>query len=190
MTKAEYRSIYKHKRLALPFSEKSKWDVLIYNQLITLPWVEARYVHVFIPIKKLKEPDTHLFVDYIRTNFPTCNIVISKSSFQDNSMTNYIWSSDLVLVENKWGIEEPYDGEIVNEEMIDVVLIPLLIADLNGNRIGYGKGFYDRFLSKCRTDVKKIGVCYFEPVQKIDDISTLDIPLDMLITPHNTYIYK
>lgn len=190
MTKAAYRSIYIEKRLSLSFEEKSKWDSFIYNQLMGLSWNEVNYVHIYIPIQKFNEPDTLLFVEYIRANFPACNIVISKSNFQDNTMTNYIWNNDLVLEENKWGIEEPNGGTIVNEQLIDVVLIPLLVADIHGNRVGYGKGFYDRFLSQCRKDVKKIGISYFEPVQDIDDISSWDIAIDVLVTPQMTYTCK
>ncbi|UAN00087.1 5-formyltetrahydrofolate cyclo-ligase [Polaribacter litorisediminis] len=50
-------------------------------------------------------------------------------------------------------------------------------------RIGYGKGFYDRFLSKCKKDVKKIGLNFFKPIAKIDDINAFDVPLDDVMYP-------
>jgi len=70
-----------------------------------------------------------------------------------------------------------------------VVIVPLLICDLNGYRLGYGKGFYDRFLSECRADVLKIGLNYFEPIAQIPGEDT-DIPLDFLITPINCHAFK
>jgi 5-formyltetrahydrofolate cyclo-ligase len=73
--------------------------------------------------------------------------------------------------------------------MIDLVFIPLLACDLQGNRVGYGKGFYDRFLSKCRYDVKKIGLSFFDPVDKIEDVNVFDIPLDECITPKKTWVF-
>jgi 5-formyltetrahydrofolate cyclo-ligase len=71
---------------------------------------------------------------------------------------------------------------------IDLVIVPLLAFDKYGNRVGYGKGFYDRFLSKCRSNVIKVGVSFFEPADRITDINPLDIRLDYCITP--TRVWK
>ena len=63
------------------------------------------------------------------------------------------------------------------------VIVPLLYCDNQGNRVGYGKGFYDNFLKNINSDVLKIGINYFSPQEKIDDIRKEDIPLDYLVTP-------
>jgi 5-formyltetrahydrofolate cyclo-ligase len=75
------------------------------------------------------------------------------------------------------------DGLEVPVSKIDVVFVPLLAFDKNGNRVGYGKGFYDNFLAKCREDVIKIGLSFFEPEEIIDDVFKTDIRLDYCVTP-------
>lgn len=73
---------------------------------------------------------------------------------------------------------------------IDVVFVPLLAYDNKGNRVGYGKGFYDHFLSECREDVVKIGLSFFEPEEAIEDVSATDIRLDYCVTPMTVYNFR
>ena len=94
---------------------------------------------------------------------------------------------DTSFTTNTFGLTEPKNGEEINANEIDIVFVPLFIFDLRGYRVGYGKGFYDKFLASCKNDVIKIGFCYFEPIEKIDDTNNFDIPLNYCITPHNIY---
>lgn len=105
-------------------------------------------------------------------------------------MEHFLMREGIVLEENAWGIVEPVEGERIAESALDLVLIPLLVADGKGNRVGYGKGFYDRFLVQCRPDCVKIGISYFDPIEKIDDVDAFDIPLDMLVTPKKIYRFS
>lgn len=73
--------------------------------------------------------------------------------------------------------------------MIDIAFIPLLAFDTEGNRIGYGKGYYDRFLAKCRKDIITIGLSYFPPLDKVDDIEFFDKKIDFCITPESVYAF-
>jgi 5-formyltetrahydrofolate cyclo-ligase len=93
------------------------------------------------------------------------------------------------LVKNNWGIFEPEFCRVVHPQKIEVIFIPLLISDKKGNRVGYGKGFYDKLLSKCSPEIIKIGLNFFEPIQEIMGVAPTDIPLDFLVTPHNIYSY-
>lgn len=90
-----------------------------------------------------------------------------------------------------WGIQEPNPQtcQKVNVADIDLVIIPLLAFDSHGNRVGYGKGFYDRFLQDCRPDTLKIGVCLDEAVLRIDDVEAHDIPLDLCISPIGIHLF-
>lgn len=190
MTKAEYRAIYKNKRMQLSDEIRFTFDKNIYNQLLAIDLSAVQFLHIYIAIHKFKEPDTLSFISYLRKNYPKINLVTSISDFQNHSMINYIWDVHLILKENKWGILEPQGGTIIDEGKIDMVLIPLLVADVDGNRVGYGKGFYDRFLTKCKPKVTKIGISYFEPVDRIEDLGDWDVPLDLLITPSRSIYFK
>lgn len=84
------------------------------------------------------------------------------------------------LKKGKFSIPEP-KGEVYPEEKIDVVFVPAVAFDRNGYRIGYGKGYYDRFLGM--TKGIKIGVAY--DFQVVDEIpfEEHDVPVDLVITP-------
>jgi 5-formyltetrahydrofolate cyclo-ligase len=86
-----------------------------------------------------------------------------------------------------WGIPEPVDGIPVDPAVFDVALIPLLVFDTQGHRVGYGKGFYDRYLARCRPDCLKIGVSLFDAVTPIEDMEVHDVALDMAICPFQVY---
>ena len=60
----------------------------------------------------------------------------------------------------------------------------MLIFDLKGNRIGYGKGYYDRFLQECRQDVLKVGLTSNVPLDLIPGVEEHDMPLDYCIYPY------
>jgi 5-formyltetrahydrofolate cyclo-ligase len=91
------------------------------------------------------------------------------------------------LIENAWGIREPAGDEPIDAAEIDMVLVPLLCFDKRSHRVGYGKGYYDRFLSKCRPDCLKIGLSFFPPVEAILRIGSRDIALDHFVLPDSTY---
>ncbi len=188
MTKAELRRNYKRKRSLLSEAQISSFNAGILNQLLQFDWSGNHYIHTFLPIVGQNEPDMWSFITNIRVYYPDIHIVISRSELKDHAMKHFLLADNVVLEENVWGIVEPVDGETVAETLLDVVLVPLLIVDKAGNRVGYGKGFYDRFLAKCRPDCKKIGISLFAPVEKIDDVDPLDIPLDIVVTPNLTYI--
>ena len=94
---------------------------------------------------------------------------------------------ETIFKTNGYGIEEPIDGIDMIPTEIDLVIVPLIAFDKMGNRVGYGKGYYDRFLKRCRKDCMKIGFSYFEPVEEIEDVNKLDVKLDIAITPDNIY---
>ncbi len=86
-------------------------------------------------------------------------------------------------------IHEPDEGDPVPAIVLDMVFVPLLAFDREGYRIGYGRGFYDRYLTECRDDCIKTGFSYFEPLDCIDDRNEFDVPLDLCITPQNIYVF-
>ncbi|MFI8377629.1 5-formyltetrahydrofolate cyclo-ligase [Leeuwenhoekiella sp. NPDC079379] len=184
MTKAEYRKLYKEKRNSLSSSEIDELSLSIANQLLQLPIWDYEFYHVFLSIEHFKEVNTDHILNIL--NGKDKHIIISKSDFQDFSMRHYLLLDSTRLIANKWGIPEPQNGIEIKPEQLDVIFIPLLVFDKNGSRVGYGKGFYDRFLNKCKPDALKIGLSLFEAEENLpkDD---RDIPLTHCITPNKTY---
>jgi 5-formyltetrahydrofolate cyclo-ligase len=146
-----------------------------------------RVLHTFLPVIAKKEPDTWLIINRIKSIYPAIQISIPKIS--GDHVKNYFLEGDGQLEVNKFGISEPTFGEETSDEAIDIVLVPLLAADIKGNRIGYGKGYYDRFLGACTKDCLKIGLSLFDPIDHIP-AEAHDIPLDQLITPQGIISFR
>ena len=102
-------------------------------------------------------------------------------------MKNYILSEEVILEENEYGIPEPINGIQINSEIIDVVFVPLLAYDSKGNRVGYGKGFYDKFLQILDSKTIKIGLSFFPPEELIKNIDEKDIKLDYCVSPEKIF---
>lgn len=98
-------------------------------------------------------------------------------------------NADTAFQKNAWNIHEPMDGRVVDSGVIDVAFVPLLIFDRKGYRVGYGKGFYDKYLQQCKPGCLKIGFCYFEPIDEISDTNEFDVPLNICITPNTIYVF-
>ena len=104
------------------------------------------------------------------------------------TLSSILLTKDTQLINNAWGIPEPKQDVIITPETIDVVFVPLLAYDKYGNRIGYGGGYYDRFLSECRGETLKIGLSYFPPENNFYALrNATDVFLDYTITPSANY---
>lgn len=187
MTKKELRKIYRDKRAAIPSKEKLKLDDILLINFQQLYFEEVSTLLSYWPKADAQEPNTHIFSDYLRHMVPDLQIAYPVTDFSVNTMTALLINEDTVYYTNQYGITEPQKGVAIEPEAIDLVLVPFLICDKNGYRVGYGKGFYDRYLAQCREDIIKIGFSYFEPVEQIDDRENFDIPLDYCITPERIY---
>lgn len=190
MTKAALREIYKTRRNELTLAQQSDLDDCILANLQHLDWSKVRMVHLYLPIGKYKEPDTLKFRQWLIKAYPEITFVISRSDMVEHKMIHYLWDDQSLLASNYWGISEPQKGVVVKDVDIDVVLVPLLVVDSRGNRVGYGKGFYDRFLANCRSDVLTIGLSYFEPVDSISDVGEWDVPMKLCVTPRRIYDFS
>lgn len=188
--KEELRKEYLAKRKLFSESEIEQQSIKIRNWLFSRLMIHRfENIHVFLPIAKHKEVNTWLIVETLQKDFPV-NIILSRSE-TDGTLKHYIYDKTSILVENKWGISEPAPEEAkqILANQIDMVLVPLLIFDKLGHRVGYGKGYYDRFLADCRADVLKVGLSFFEPIKLIDDTYEYDIELDICITPNRIWSF-
>lgn len=173
--------------MALTHEQCRYKDERIAGHLQQVDWSLYKYVHVFLAISRFNEPDLSGFVAWLRNAHPHVNLVISRSNLQDGTMQHFVWDDQTVFVENKWGIPEPVGGLQVEEQLLDVVFVPLLVADRWGHRVGYGKGFYDRFLVQCSAEVQTIGVSYFPVLAEKIEADNWDVPLKKIVTPEGVF---
>ena len=181
MNKQKLREIYKQQRNSLSEKQIQELQENIYQQVYNLDISKVNNVHLFLSMPKFKEIDTTPIITYFRNK--NKRIVVSKCNFEDKTLSHFYYDENTVLVLNKFGVPEPIDAEVVLEEELDLIFVPLLISDIKNYRVGYGKGFYDRFLSSCRKDAKLIGLNFFKPIEEIEDINEFDIPLQQVIYP-------
>ncbi|TKD65284.1 5-formyltetrahydrofolate cyclo-ligase [Flavobacterium sp. ASW18X] len=184
MTKKELRVDYKQKRNLLTADIIEEKSIKIANRIHKLPIWQFSFYHLFLSIVKNKEVDTEPLLTLLQGMDK--QIVVSKTE-KNRSLKNYLLLDTTPIRISNLGIPEPVDGIEVPEEKIDVVFIPLLAFDSNGNRVGYGGGYYDVFLQKCRKDVLKVGISLFEACPTITDVATTDVPLDYCVTPSQVY---
>ncbi|WP_224488485.1 5-formyltetrahydrofolate cyclo-ligase [Robertkochia flava] len=188
MNKTALRKLYKEKRQTLDQDTLEELSIHIANQALRAKIWHNNTFHLFLPIAKHREVDTTFLLTAIQGKDK--NVVISRSNFADGSMKHYLLTDSTSIKNNSFGIPEPVSGIEIAPTELDVVFVPLLAFDRSGNRVGYGKGFYDRFLNSCRKDTLKIGVSFFEPVKEISDLDEYDIPLDMCITPDGIFDFR
>ena len=118
----------------------------------------------------------------ILEKFEQKKFIITLPKIKKNSQMNFFkWSQNDPLVVNKFGIPEPISKKV---KYPDVLLVPLVAFDKNFNRIGYGGGFYDRYIKKIRNRKKVLTIGFAYSFQKVKKIPTsnYDIKLDFIIT--------
>jgi 5-formyltetrahydrofolate cyclo-ligase len=188
MTKQEARKIYLQKRLDLSEGEYQQLNLQLYHQFFTqLDLSFIKCIHIFLPIESKREPDTWPIIERIRREFPHIRISIPK--VVSDELENIYFEGVHQLKKNKWGILEPQQGMPTPTEEIDMVMVPLLAFDEKGNRVGYGKGFYDKFLVQCRLDCKKTGLSLFQPIERIGDVGSHDLRLTNCLTPSGHFLF-
>ncbi len=183
MTKQQLRQIYTAKRQQLSAAAYKDLNRQLLQQFQQLDLRAICCIHLFLPAQERKEPDTHLLRDWLKVHHPHIIRVFPKADFATLTMQSYADNEHLQLAASAHGIPEPIDGTIVDDSTIDLILLPLLAFDRRGYRVGYGKGFYDRFISHCRPDVQLAGLSFFEPVDLIENLHEFDIPLQYCVTP-------
>lgn len=189
MTKQELRKIYLQKRLALKeaeYEQLSKSLCETFFRTINLSAVSV--LHSFLPIAKNREPDTWLIINKLKSEYPKIKISIPKINAEGSVESYFLEGSKPAL--NSWGIPEPTQGILTDPSTIDLILVPLLAYDKQGYRVGYGKGYYDKFLKDCRIDSKKIGLSFFPPEAKISDLFDGDFRIDAVVTPDKLYSFN
>jgi 5-formyltetrahydrofolate cyclo-ligase len=189
MLKYEARKIYRQKRDALPAAERAKLDdlLLIQFQKAELPFLHS--VLSYRSIEENSEPNTNIITAFLEFRNPALHLAYPKVNNGAGIMQAVLTDADTAFEKGAYNVPEPISNHILTPEAFDLVLVPLLIFDKQGFRVGYGKGFYDKYLSCCRPNCIKAGFSYFEPIDEIADKDEFDVPLDLCITPHNIYVF-
>lgn len=187
MTKSEARKIYSQKRKSITDKEKLLWNDLLLIQFQNVPLPDIVSVFSYIAMEKNNEIDTRNIINYLKFKNPGLLLAYPVCDFNS-------WTMDAIVVDerttfgvNRFSTIEPCGGDILSPKDIDLVIVPLLCLDEEGYRVGYGKGFYDKYFQQTKPGVIKIGLAYFAPIEKIQDRNEFDVPLDYCITPQCVY---
>lgn len=187
MLKKEIRKKYKELRQQITEDILVEKSLAIANRMLQLDVWDKTYYHLFLTIEKQKEVDTEFVLQILAGKDK--EIVVSKSDFETLEMSHFLLTDNTKFRTNSYHIPEPINGLEVPVDKIEVVFVPLLAFDLKGNRVGYGKGFYDKFLSKCNPETIKIGLSFFEAEEEISDATNNDMRLNFCVTPDKIYTF-
>lgn len=154
-----------------------KSDQIIGNLNKLNEFKKSQTIHCFVSMNDRKEVNTHDLIKELLSQ--NKEVIVPITDFETGELKNSKLKSLEELQPNKWGVLEP---AILNSfrTKIDIILVPLLAADKHFNRLGYGKGFYDRFLKSA--SVLKVGLVFEEFILSQIPIEDFDEKLDILIT--------
>jgi 5-formyltetrahydrofolate cyclo-ligase len=186
MLKKDLRKKYSELRSSISPIFLSAQSLSISNRLLSLPIWEHTYYHLFLSIASKKEIDTSFVLSILQGKDK--ETVVPK--MKGGQLEHYLLTDNTRLQQNHWGIPEPTNGLQVPEKQLDVIFVPLLAFDQKGNRVGYGKGFYDAFLERCRPNAIRVGLSLFEAEPAITDVGPQDVPLHYCVTPLQTYSFS
>lgn len=175
------REVYLAKRLFLTAEEWEIRNKSVVLQLIDLiEKRESKNIHCFLPIRSKNEVDTFQVIDHFKDRNDV-RFIIPKTE-KEGQLSHYVLNDSCKIMTNKWGIPEPILGDLADIESIELVIVPLVVADKLGNRIGYGKGYYDRFIAQIPTTYT-VGVSLLPLLDEILFVEENDVPLNSIVTP-------
>lgn len=184
MDKQSCRNKYRALRNELSQAQIEHLSLQIANKVLEASCWDATYYHLFLTIQKLHEVNTEYLLHILQGKDKS--VIISKTNFETGVLRHFLLQENTTIKITGHGIPEPDSGIEIPVHTLEVVFVPLLAFDKNGNRIGYGKGFYDRFLSACSPKAMFIGLSFFPP-EDIIKTTHMDVPLHMCITPERIY---
>lgn len=184
MKKKQLRITYKEKRKELSSSDKDLLSAQITERLINEFDLTGKRISIFLPIERFSEIDSWKIINAVDAEY-----ILPVIKGKDELVHIQYESKDQIEISD-WGIPEPTFGTACETDSIDIVLVPLLAIDTKGYRVGYGKGFYDRFLAACNRDCIFIGLNYFDPIESIDDVHSGDVALHYCVSPEKIISFK
>ncbi len=186
--KKALRKYYKAKRKALSVEEKHQKLEGLKKQFDHFKLELPKIVKLYQPMETRNELPVQWLREKIKALQPAA-LFAYPHCLQNGEMHARIDNADTVWKESAFGVLEPVEGEIIEPHHIDWVIVPLLCFDNQGYRVGYGAGFYDRYLKLVSPQCKTIGLSWFPPVEKIEGIYAGDVAIKYCITPEAVYAF-
>lgn len=187
MIKNTVRKEFLQRRMDLPDEDWQQQTTLIASNFRKLILPSVNYLLSYNPLASRHEFDVSICEEILNERNPIMRIAWPRIHVGMLEMDAGLVEKDGLFIKNRFNILEPIGAAIISPEQLDLIFVPLVAFDLRGYRVGYGKGYYDRYLAQCRPDAVKIGFSFFEAVEYIEDIDEYDVPLNFCITPHRIY---
>ena len=185
MLKPEIRKLFLQKRKALSAQEVKEFNYKIKVNFEGLLPRGIKTVHIFLPILSKLEIDTWPIIHGLWAQ--NIQVVSPVMNHQENALSSWLLTKETRIESNKWSVPEPVRSSKVDDKEIQVIVVPLLACDKSGFRVGYGSGYYDRFIASLEHEILKIGLSFFPPIDQISDLDPWDIPLDYCISPDEIF---
>jgi 5-formyltetrahydrofolate cyclo-ligase len=162
-------------------------SIKISNELLKNFSLLEKNVHLFYPITKNKEVNTWHIHKAINSNSSIFTSFYEKSKDKWECIS---FNPSVKFTNGKLDIPVPIDYKLETFDKIEIILVPLLVFDKFGNRVGYGKGIYDSILTKLNKNCLKIGLSFFEVSKENIQVNFYDQSLDYCQTPEKLYKFK
>mgnify|MGYP003312767262 CR=1 FL=1 len=180
MTKEELRKTFREQRNSL--TDKTKKSQMITKNIISSPiFQKASVVMLYRSAKG--EVETDVLWQICKEQGKTC---VFPKCVSKTEMIAVLAESEEDFSVSGFGILEPTSDEAFQKEQIDLIIVPALAFDRNHYRMGYGGGYYDRYLSVHRC-CKTIAVCYNFQIMPMVPTDEHDVKPDMIITNDNIF---
>lgn len=191
-TKGELRQHVRQLRQQLSQQELERRSQAVCQRFFeAIPLEQIRVLHSYLPIERHRELNPKPILEKLQQEQKHIRLVVSRTLWEQRQMEHVYFEAETEIAENQWGIPEPVGGEVCPAEKIDAVLVPLLAFDRSGHRLGYGAGFYDRFLSQCAPNALSIGLSLFPPLEgALPGILPTDIALTHCLTPEKVFVFS
>lgn len=158
-SKAKLREKLKAQRSNLSLADVKRLSSRIVKHVLrTVDWQKVKNLHVYLPIKEQNEVDTWPLIARLAHERPYITIAVPR--LKSGQMEAVVPDSHTKMKPSRFGITEPVGGRVLPKSFkFDVIIVPMIGFDEHGHRLGYGGGYYDRFL-KTQPQAQTIGLCY------------------------------
>lgn len=184
-SKTEYRNFYKIVRNSLSKDDSENKSGKIFNKIISLNELSNAQT-VFVYLSYGREVSTNNLIEFLFSKSKT--ILVPKCNMKNETMIPVKISDLNELFLGSYGIREPIANSVYKNK-IDVAIVPGIAFDKHGNRIGHGKGYYDKFLQDEK--IIKIGLCYSDCLSETElPHYSNDLPMDYIVTDREVLKFK